>query len=343
MRKKINRIEFLHTLEALRPGLSPREQVAQSTCFVFKDGMAVTFNEEISCHMVSGLDKSFEAAIPAKKMAAIIGKMKEDEIEVEHKDGTFIAFGHRKNFKMNYDPNVTLPVGVIDKPGKWKALHGSFNDAIQIVSQCCKKESDKWKYMCVHIHPKWMEATDNKQVCRYRLPTGFAESVLARGESLKHVAALDMTEFSEGSAWLHFRNPSGLVLSCRRWQDTYWDLTKQLEIVGNPIMLPKKMAGAVEKAEIFTSENADNNKVLVQIAPGKMKVIGEGISGRYFEWTGIKNYNGPEIEFLVSPKILTDIITRFNECHLSENRLCIDGGKWKYIVGLYQRKKEGDS
>jgi len=43
---KINRQEFLDSLEMVKAGLSPREFIEQSSCFAFKEGEVLTFNDE---------------------------------------------------------------------------------------------------------------------------------------------------------------------------------------------------------------------------------------------------------------------------------------------------------
>ena len=48
---EIPREAFLRTLEAVQPGLDPTGAIEQSSCFIFKDGAVMTFNDEVSCRM----------------------------------------------------------------------------------------------------------------------------------------------------------------------------------------------------------------------------------------------------------------------------------------------------
>ena len=49
MSKTINRELFLEQLESVQPGLSTREIIEQSSCYVFRGGEVITFNDEIAC------------------------------------------------------------------------------------------------------------------------------------------------------------------------------------------------------------------------------------------------------------------------------------------------------
>ena len=60
---KINREELLNQLESVLPGLSTREIIEQSSCFVFMNKEVITYNDEISCSHKSRLD--IEGAIVA--------------------------------------------------------------------------------------------------------------------------------------------------------------------------------------------------------------------------------------------------------------------------------------
>ena len=66
----MNREDILEALEIVKPGLASKEHIEQSTCFAFKNGKVMTFNDEISVsHPVEGLD-GLEGAI--KRLTSFI-------------------------------------------------------------------------------------------------------------------------------------------------------------------------------------------------------------------------------------------------------------------------------
>ena len=61
---QINRQNLQKALEIVKPGLSNKEIIEQTTSFAFIDGKVVTYNDEISiCHPVEGL--TLEGAVKA--------------------------------------------------------------------------------------------------------------------------------------------------------------------------------------------------------------------------------------------------------------------------------------
>ena len=80
----INREELLKQLESVLPGLSTREIIEQSSCFIFKDETVNTYNDEIACSQKSVL--KIEGAVQALPFISLLRKLKEEELEKETED-----------------------------------------------------------------------------------------------------------------------------------------------------------------------------------------------------------------------------------------------------------------
>lgn len=333
--KIINREDFLKQLESVLPGLSTKDIVEQSSCFVFKDNTVNTYNDEIACSQKSLL--KIEAAVPAMPFISILRKLQEDELEigVDGNNSQIVIKGKRRTAGVNMEQHILLSIDAVDKPKEWKKLPDNFADAIAIVQPCAGINQHEFVLTCVHITSKWIEACDRHQVTRFRMKTNVENSILIRRESLKHIVSLDMTEFSETKRWVHFRNSEGLRLSCRHWVDDYPsdDISKVLQVKGEPLTLPKGLKDAVEKAEIFSSENTDGTNVVVTIKKGKFKITGKGTSGWFTEVKKSK-YTGSLLQFTIPPKLLVELVQRHNECEVSENHLKIKSGKFTYVTVL---------
>jgi len=129
----IQREVFLQTLESVQPGLSPKEILEQSSCFIFRDGEVFTFDDEIACRATSGLDKSFNRAVPGAKMLEILRKLPEDELEVTPKEAELLFTGKGRKLAIRLEAEIVLPVESIEQPKDWTPLHEDFTDAIQVV------------------------------------------------------------------------------------------------------------------------------------------------------------------------------------------------------------------
>ncbi len=341
MSTRIDRMELLQRLEAIQPGLSPRDIVEQSSCFVFKDGLIQTYNDEIACRIKSPF--KFTGAVTAAPLLAILNKLKEDDVEVEPTEEELLIIGKKRRAGIRMDAEITLPIDSVEKPKKWRPIHEDFVEAISIVHECAGTNQEEFALTCVHIHPKYIEACDNHQLTRYRISSGVTVAALVRRDAIKHIISLDMTEFAETETWIHFRNPTGLMLSCRRFIEEFPNLSPILKVEGEPTTLPKGLADAADKAEVFSKENADDNQVMVELRPGKLRIKGTGTSGWYSEVKKLK-YNGKAISFQISPRLLMELTKRHNECLVSEERLKVDGGKWVYVscLGKVEEKDNGE-
>jgi hypothetical protein len=335
--KTISRGNFLQQLQSIAPGLSPRDIIEQSSCFAFRNGEMMTYNDEVACRMKTSL--KLKGAVQGKPLISMLEKMNEEDIQVGVVDGELLVVGKKRKAGIRMEKEVLLPIDNVEEPKKFKPLHDDFLEGMNMVKECTGKDEQKFWTNCVHIHPKWVEACDNFQITRFRVKTQVNQPTLIRSSAVKFIVDLEMSEFSETDDWMHFRNGAGLILSCRRYLDQFPDFRKLLASSGTPTTLPKGLAEATERANVFSEENTDNNYVTVELRPGKIKVRGEGVSGWYSEIKKLK-YRGPALDFEIRPALLAKITRQYNDCEISEGRLKVDGGKFTYVTIL---SKVGES
>jgi len=315
------------------PGLSQKEIIEQSSSFVFRDGRVITFNDEVACSVDCCL--KIEGAAVAQPLIALLQKLTEDELDVSMTTGEgdgkelLIRTGKKKS-GIRMDQQVLLPIEGVEIPKKWKTLPGNFSEAIRIVQQCASGDESMFVLTCVHLHPEYVEACDQFQAARYPIVLGLTDSTLVRRSALKSVMGMDVTEIAQTENWLHFRNPTGLTLSCRRYVETYPALEKFLVVEGgHKTMLPGGLDGIVEKASIFTS-NDDYNLVTVELRKGGMRLSGRGPNGWYSEIMEVK-YAGDELRFAVAAKLLLEISKRAKRCLVAPGRILVSTASWIYV------------
>lgn len=342
--KTIQKDDFLTQLESVQPGLSNREFIEQSACYVFKDGKVITFNDEIAC--TQDCDIGIEGAVKSGALLAILRKMNETEIEIDEDKGEFIIKGSRKIVTITREADVLLPIASVEKPTKWRKLPEKVLEAIELVQHCASSDESQFVLTCIHFAPDFIEACDNVQMTRCTLDTGIENDILVRRESVKHICLLRMTEVCETETWIHFKNPKGLVLSCRRFVDDYHDLNKLLKFKGDPITLPKGLSEAADRAAVFALENAEDAKIIVDLRGGadaRLQVTGIGTSGSYKERKSLA-YKGADLKFMIAPKLLMDITKKFNEAEISADRFRVKGENWVYVTSLeIEEEKKTDA
>lgn len=334
---RTNREDLLRRLEAVAAGLAVKEHVEQSSCFVFKAGMVVTFNDEIACTMECDL-AGLEGAVPSKPLLELLQRMTEKEVDIQHVTddegkSKLVVKGKGRRANIILEAQITLPFSAVDVPEEWADLDPEFADAIAVVQKCASKDANIFHMTCVHVTPTHVEACDNYQLARYIIDTGVTEPCLVKRDSIKHVTGLGMTEVCETQSWLHFRNPTGLTFSVRRELMEFEELDHILAMGGAAATLPGGLAEAVEKAEIFSGENSESNTVKIELRKNQLRLRGEGASG-WFEERKAVNYDGEDLTFGIDPKLLIEVASRTNDCFIAPGRLKIDGGKFIYMISL---------
>lgn len=334
---RINREEFLKQLESVVPGLSAREVIEQSSCFIFQNQKIFTYNDEIACVQKSLLD--IEGAVQAMPLISILRKLSEKEIDASILHNELLIKGKRKRAGIRMDNKILLPVNSVEKPKGWKKLPKNFVDAVALVQPCAGDNEAQFNMTCIHLCPHWIEACDNYQAIRYKMEIDLKKSTLIRKDSIKHIIETDMIDFSQTRRWIHFRNLSGLTLSLRHWREDFPDLKSILKMKGEPLDLPKGLKETIEKADVFSSEDPAGNNVIISLQPGGLEVIGKGASGWFAERKKSK-YKGSIQHFTIATQTFLELVQRYNECKVSKNRLKVKGGKFIYITVLGKTKNK---
>jgi hypothetical protein len=333
----VNRETFLKKLLHCQPGLSETEkdELAQTTHIVFKSGWAISFNAEVSCRCPSGLEKTLSAAVKARPLIDSLQKLTTRDITLTFANKRLVVDARHRKIMVPLDRKIQLKFGIVERPVAWQPLRDDFIEAIEMATQCTGKNEEMFYTVCVHLHPKGIEACDSFQVLRYKLRTGVRESVLVRGDAIKHLAEMSsMTQMCETETWIHFKNKRDFIFSVRRhFGYKYIDLSKAIGIEGSPAVLPRGLPDEIQIAEIF-SKSEDVNVVTVEIDNGQMKMVGQGVQGKFIGGPYKVKYKGPGVEFLVAPNLLSDIVKKYNRCIIARKAIKIEGDKWVYLCYL---------
>lgn len=369
---KIKREEFLNDLHMVRAGLSSKELLEQSNCFVFKDGYVFTYNDEIACHKKT--DMILGGAVPAQKLLASLEKLKNDEwLEVYHNPDGQLEFRNlvysktdkkwfrgTRNFSFTRDVEILLPVEKITdempKENQWGKLPENFSNVIDKVKDCVSSnEADNWSLTCVHIHPKWIEACNNLQLMRYHVALGHKVPILIRGVAISNIVGLGMTHISASPNWIHFKNGNGLVYSARKFVDPFpAGMDEVLVVNGKKITLPQTLVNAGEIAALWGADHIQGVETTLtfRLAPpkqgarnGSVLIEGRGLSGDFYKETLPCAYSGPPLEFMLTPSLLKHIVSNYRDAQITDRKLKAVGGVpgksgyWEYVSVLSRPKK----
>lgn len=332
---RVNRKRFLEQLEYACAGLSPREIIEQSNCFIFKDGRILTYNDEITCSIECSLP--IEAVVDGPSLLRLLKLMDETYIKIEVDDSVLVVTGHRNEACITLEQKIYLPISDVPEPEHWELLSDDFREAVETVAPCASTDETQFTLTCIHFTPTHIEASDiYGQLVRYWIETGIKQPMLIRADSLILIAKHDMTEFCITPEWIHFQNDEGIRMSCRdstAYTSQYPNVDKLLELEGTPLTLPEGLRKAIARTGIFSASNADNDHVLIDLTGKTMKVSGDGAYGHYEEKLELDD-PAPDVSFRVSPKLIDQFAKKYESCEVSPIQLKVDAGAFVYLACL---------
>lgn len=327
---EFDRIEAVRLLEQLVPGLNQRGIIAQSDCFVFSKDRAITFNDDVACSVVAPF--TCKGAVKAMPMLNLLRKIKEPSMDALDEKGKLIFKGKNKKATLRKEDKVELPVENLEVPKTWSPVPAELNNALRIVQTCASKDETRFNLTCIHMNPAFVEASDSYQFVRFKIKLPLKKAFLVRKDSLVHVLDSDMVDMSETDNWIHFRNETGLVYSCRRYMEKFPDASRVYKVKGAAVVLPKSIKSTCERADVFSSENL-TNVVTIKLVKGRVYVDAQGSSGEYTE-VGKAKYDGEPFKFTIPPSLLARLVGYNPECRIEGDVLCLDGNGYTYVTTL---------
>jgi hypothetical protein len=352
--------KVLAVLDSVMPGLDLtwRGIVEHSTYFAFRNGEVITYNGgTISCRAPAPriMGRDLQGAVPAVPLLKLLRFLARDPVNPRRDVLAFTVRGNELHIStrrcraaVRMDRKIALPLDELERPGEsaWVPLAAEFGHALESVLRCAGKDMTQPRTTRVYIHPKWLEAWDNHQLCRWNLETGMQTPTQVHHSVVEALPRLGVTHVAKTEHWLHFRNPDGLVYSCCPDADDFPDLGKLLHVNNpTPLTLPAHLRRALERAEMF-SRDQDNNLLRIRLrTDGTMSIRGEGVSGWYRQ-TFHTAYEGPDREFLLPPDHLREIMRRVEaggECFVGDDRLKVEDGPSVYITCVTPPPEQGQT
>jgi DNA polymerase III sliding clamp (beta) subunit (PCNA family) len=333
---KVNKNELQTALEKVRPGLSTKEILDQSTSFAFIGGKVITFNDKISIsHPVEGLD--LEGAIKAEELYKILSKLKSEEIKLRISDGKILMRSGKTKVELVLENKILLPLNEISETEDWEELPEDFTDALTFTMGCCTRDMSKPKLTCVHINADgFMEGSDGFRIGQYMFDDGFDfDTFLIQADSVREVVKIKPTEISLSEGWVHFRNEEGTIISARTFADEeYPDTTNVLEVRGEDMKLPDDIIDILDRASVFAKrDHILDESVSVIFEENKVTLKAKSETGSQFEeWA--KTENKSEGNFQITPYLLRDILSRTLDFTMSPQMLKFEASSWIYVTAL---------
>lgn len=329
---KIDREHLLQCLNQLTPGLTTKNEIEQSSCIIALNGELITFNGAVACRIKTPFEK-IQGAIPAKQLKEIAHRVTDKELSIKSTDASLIIRGKNRQTTIHMQAEIQPHIHTLEKPDSWTKLHPKFADALSLaILAATKSAKAPYLFTCIHLHPEKMESCDRYQAMHIKIQTGLPLPVLVRKEDIENLHQLGVDRFNLSTDWIHFKNPNGLIYSCRVDPSKYIDLQKIFKQKDpQKVLFPNGLEEAINNASIFAKDNNDN-AILVKLQKDKICIIGEGPAGKHEERRTIQFDSA--LSFRIAPKLLVEITKKSLRVNISRDKLTLKMGPVRYITAL---------
>lgn len=329
----VNKNELLHALEVTKGGLAAKAIIEQSTCFVFTGGKVITFNDEIS--ISHPIEVGFVGAVNALELLAFVNKVKGDSFEITAQENELLLKSGRSKAGLIFQSEITLPVEEVAEIENWKALPKDFTKALNFTMGACSNDMTRPILTCVHINQAVIEGSDSYRIAHWdlskKLPT---KPFLLPATTCTKLVRMKLTHVSLTEGWAHFKTEENSVISCRIMFESFPDTSSWLQVKGKALTFPKNILEILDRASIFSKRDfALDETVMLKITNKKILIRSESESGWFEETTKIE-FDGPDLDFSITPYLLRDILNQSSTAEIDGTKLLFKGENWKYLTTL---------
>jgi len=336
---KIKKQELQTALEAVKPGLSNNEKlIEQATSFAFINKHVVTYNDQIAVRYPISIN--ITGAVRADELYKLVSKLKDEEIEisVDEADNMLHLECGRSKAGIRLESEIKLPLDELGNSKDWVKLPETFLPALKMIQPFAADDMSKPVLSNIYINGRYLTASDDFRIMRVDIGNGgkkaFKEAVLLPATAVKSLTRYPIAEFCETAGWAHFRAGNGLIFSCRTDAGEFPDVSEFLNVEGVELKLPSLTKEILERAGIFSkAESIRDEQVIVSVKNRRIIFKGEGDYG-WFEENANCAYKGDDIQFIVSPTFLYDILDKLQHCIVGKNSLKFQGENFEHVVCL---------
>ena len=338
---KIQTSALLESLQLVSAGLSKFGMSEQSTCYAFRRNRIHTFNDDVYCSVPFKCD--FEGAIESSGIVTVLSKITDADLSIYWKDDEhFMIKGRRKQLTILGQQEITMPISDIPSPklDRYKSIPKNFGTAITLLGDCSGSNQQQFITTCLHLTPKGIEATDNRQAGKYSLKLPIDSSFLIRAETARRLPSLNVDLLCVSNAWAHFRNSiNGMRISLRRHEDEFLSLDPVLKIPkgAKKCPFPQDLTSAIESATIY-ADGAKEIAVQIHYSPGKFRIVGKNAVGSFSEYRSV-DYQGEPFSFLIAPSLLKNLSNRHSGFLFDGSKIYIRGEGFRYVSCVMEAQK----
>ena len=338
-----NRTEFLAVLKSLLPAVVTNGVIPQTDCFFFNDSEheIITYNDEIAIR--TQFDHDIGGAVDAKKLVAVLDRMKDDEVTIETDENELRVLGKRASSGILLEREITAPIDKIPTPKNPSSLPDGFTDALLKTAAAAADDMTQPILSAVHITPKHLEATDGKRLTRVTIETELPDEteLLLPAKWAKVITDVEPSAFAFDDAWVHFVSEDVTVSVRLITSDgRFPDCGRIIESSGGgeTLTLPDEMPEMLARASALFDNSDLMPSVTVSVSDkGALKIESKTAHGWTKETKRVK-HGGGALEFCAQPKFLSDMLALSPVITVKGDMLRLDAENIVHIAMMVKKK-----
>ena len=326
---KIKRQELVKALQTIKPGLAAKELIEQSTHVVFKDGVMYSYNDEISVQCA--FDAGIQGAVPMASLAAYVGKLQKDEIEVFIEGTELRIKAGRSRAGFTISKEIKLPYDSLQIGRKWQDIPDGLLAALKHCRSIVSNDMSTPVMTCLHIAGNEVQATDRYRIIRYEF-AGSDMDILIPGHTITALLSFNPTHCQIKDEWSHWKNKDNAIMSIRLFTGKFPDISMFMGKKGASFKLPANIITVLEKADSISNGLSNVDELItINLRSSKLKLSIHNEQG-WFEESAKVSYDGDAIEFQIAIFLLQEILKSTQTGQIADNNLIFKNKDWEYVT-----------
>jgi len=354
----MKRIELLDALRKVMPGIGEKNILLEGAdSFMFDGGWLKTYNDSISVSYP--FNSGIKCLVKAQELFKLLNLLETDEVKILIlSDGKFQLSSGNTTLEMivlSSEVFSSMVDNLVLDSVSWVKLPEDFSKALSLSSQFAASASVYSSLCGVSLASNGLAASDKIKAGFYRMDIDINDEVVIPIKSVMELAKVsNLSEFSCGDSWIHFRNEEGLCFSTRKMDvdfprqtiEGFFDFSEtelmKLEICS----FPEGLKLSVERAEImsFSGDLGQDDYIELSIdSKGSLIVEGQRSYGQIrekipesLEWSFPKGF-----KLMIKPQYFLSLLSLGNKFFIKDKSfILMKQDDFSCIMALVKKKKE---
>jgi DNA polymerase III sliding clamp (beta) subunit (PCNA family) len=329
---QIEREKLVSVLTKIKPGLGRNEIIEQSTHYIFNKDCIYSYNDMIT--IVHPFESEIVGTVPAEEFYKLLQKFSDETLEITQDENEISIKGENIEAGIKLENEIKIDPVETGKIKRWLSLPNNFDQALKLCLFSASKNMVKPEFSCIYVKEDVVVSCDNFRASRVSLDKKIHHPLLIPALTVKELIDHDPISYQTDSNWLHFKNKEDSIFSIRIFSGEYPDISDLFNIEGNGIILPSDLAASLDKAQILTSTEFEQDMfVTLKIEPNHITCRGEGVVGWVEERVKI-DYEGPDFEIKINPLFLEQVLNHTTKTVIGDRSILFQGDNFEHVISL---------